>query len=326
MNKICYGCGVTLQSVDEKGQGYVPEKKIQDAKYCMRCFRMTNYGENSVVETPKDVKEIINKVNKDVRFVLFLVDYLNINDEIIKIFSSIKKRKVLIVNKCELLPKSIKRSRIEEYLKDYYKIKDPIILKGGKNNREVSKILKYLEDNNIKETYILGLSNSGKSSLINNMMDILKSDMAKITVNKKANTTLDFIRVNINNRLLLIDSPGFILNKSLNHDTSSKNITAYSMQMKICETVGLLDNEYFLKFDGNTPIVLYTNAENKSVIKKYYKAAPGLTHTIKIEKENTDIVLYGIGFVTIKKPVNITTNISLENIEIRPSMFGGKNE
>lgn len=326
MNKICYGCGVKLQSDDKDKLGYIPSKKMDDAKYCMRCFRMINYGESSVVNTPKDVKEIINKINKDVRLVLFLVDYLNINDEIIKIFSSIKKRKALIVNKCELLPKNIKPARIESYLKEYYKINDTIILKGGKSNHGARKILKYLSDNGIKEAYILGLSNSGKSTLINDLMDITKSDMTKITVNSKANTTLDFIRVNINDNLMLIDSPGFILNKSLNHDSSLKTIVAYSMQMKICETVSLLDEKYFLKFDANTPIILYTNANNKKIIKKYYKAAPGLTHTIKIDKENVDIVLYGIGFVTIKKPVTITTNIDLKNIEIRPSMFGGKYE
>ncbi len=326
MSKICFGCGVKLQSDDKEKLGYIPPKKLDDAKYCMRCFRMINYGENKEVSTPKDVKEIINKINKDVRFVIFLVDYLNINDEIIKIFSSIKKRKVLVVNKCELLPKNIKKSRIEEYLRGYYKITDPIILKGGKRNHGAKSVYNYLKDNDIKETYILGLSNSGKSTLINDLMDVLKSNMTKITVNSKANTTLDFIRVNLSEDLMLIDSPGFILNKSLNHDAALKSITAYSMQMKECETVSLLDDKCYLKFDAKTPIIFYTNVNSKKTIKKYYKAAPGLTSTIKIDKENVDIVLYGIGFVTIKKPVNITTNIDLKNIEIRPSMFGGKYE
>ena len=99
MNKICYGCGVKLQTEDKDKLGYIPSNKAEDAKYCMRCFRMMHYGEKTVNNTPKDVREIINKINKDVRFVIFLVDFLNINNEVISIFKSIKKRKVLVVNK-----------------------------------------------------------------------------------------------------------------------------------------------------------------------------------------------------------------------------------
>ncbi|MDE5630993.1 MAG: ribosome biogenesis GTPase YqeH, partial [Bacilli bacterium] len=61
MNKICYGCGAKLQTEDKGGIGYIPLKKAEDAKYCMRCFRLMHYGEQAVNETPKDVKEIVNK-------------------------------------------------------------------------------------------------------------------------------------------------------------------------------------------------------------------------------------------------------------------------
>ena len=97
MSKVCFGCGVKLQSVDKDKLGYIPEKKIDSAEYCMRCFRMIHYGENVEVTTPKEAKEIIKKINKDVRFVIFLVDFLNINKEVIDIFKSIKKEKVLVI-------------------------------------------------------------------------------------------------------------------------------------------------------------------------------------------------------------------------------------
>ena len=44
MNKICFGCGIKLQSTDKEKLGYVPEKKLESSKYCMRCFRMMHYG------------------------------------------------------------------------------------------------------------------------------------------------------------------------------------------------------------------------------------------------------------------------------------------
>ena len=326
MNKICYGCGVKLQSEDKNRLGYIPAKKMDDAKYCMRCFRLINYGENKGSQTPKDVKEIVGKINKDCRFVIFLVDYLNINKETIEIFKSIKKEKVLVINKCELLPSSVKAERIKDYVHNYYRIEDDIIIKGGKAHHGAKTVINYLNDKDIKESYILGLSNSGKSTLINDIRDILKSNVETITVSKKANTTLDFIRVKMNDDLLLIDSPGFIIDHALNYDAFTKNIVAYSLQMKICETASLLDNKYFLKFDADTPIIFYTNADSKKNIKKYFRAAPNLVHTIEITENNMDVVLLGIGFVTIKKKCVITTNIPLENLEVRPSMFGGKYE
>ena len=326
MNKICYGCGAKLQTTDKDALGYIPESKSDNALYCMRCFRMTHYGEVNSTATPKEAKEIVNKINKDIRFVIFLVDFLNLNDEVIKIFKSIKREKILVVNKCELIPRHINRENIREYIKNHYGISDYIKLKGGNTTHGASSILKFLRDENIKEAYILGISNSGKSTLINDLIDICGSKITKTTVNNKANTTQDFIRVKINDNLTLIDSPGFILDNSLNNDTNSKNITAYSINMKECETVGVLDNEYFFKFDAATPITFYTNSASKKAVKKYFRAAPNLVNTIKIEENNMDVVIYGIGFITIKKPVTITTNIDKKYIEVRKSMFGGKNE
>lgn len=323
MNKICYGCGAKLQSLDKESLGYIPEKKRDDAKYCMRCFRLMHYGEEAVNETPKDVKEIVNKINKDVRFVIFLVDFVNLNKEVIDIFRSIKKRKVLIVNKCELIPENIKKERIIEYIHDYYEINDDIKIKGGKNSHGAKSILNYLEKKDIHEAYILGISNSGKSTLINDLMDICDSKTAKIVVNAKANTTLDFIRVNLRDDLTLIDSPGFILNNALNHDVLGKDVKAYSMQMKECETVALFDNKYYFKFESDTPFTLFTSSDAKRVVKKYFRAADGLVNKIEITSPNTDVVIIGMGFITIKKPTVITTNIDLKHIELRPSMFGG---
>lgn len=326
MNKICYGCGVKLQSNSKDNPGYVPLNKADDSVYCMRCFRMIHYGEKNNTNTPKEAKEIINKINKDNRFVIFLVDFLNINDEVIKIFKSIKKQKMLVVNKCELIPKHVNREKIRLYLKNRYDISDTIKLKGGTTSHGAKSILSYLNDERIKEAYIIGMSNSGKSTLINDLIKIEGSNVTKTTVTNKANTTVDFIRVKINDNLTLIDSPGVILSNSLNNDCSSKNIVAYSMNMKECETISLLDGSYFLKFDRATPIVFYTNQDSKKTIKKYFKAAPGLVNTIDIKEDYMDVVIHGIGFVTVKKSSSITTNIGNEFIEVRPSLFGGKNE
>ncbi len=326
MNKICFGCGVKLQTSCKDNPGYVPASKIDDSIYCMRCFRMIHYGENKQVNTPKEVKEIINKINKDVRFCIFLVDFLNINDEVIKVFKSIKREKMLVINKCELIPKHVSREKVRLFLKKHYDISDVVKLKGGTTSHGAKSILSFLEKEGIREAYILGMTNSGKSTLINDLINICSASVAKTTVNNKANTTLDFIRVKINDKLTLIDSPGVVLDNYLNHEVSGKNIVAYSMNMKECETVGLLDNAYFFKFDKQSQITFYTNHDSKKAIKKYFRAAPDLINTIEINHDNVDIIVHGIGFITVKKAVNVTTNVDKKYIEIRPSMFGGYNE
>lgn len=326
MNKICYGCGVKIQHTDKKALGYVPEDKKDATPYCMRCFRMIHYGENPETGVPKDKKEIIRKINNDSKFVIFLVDFLNINQEIMDVYNSIKGKKVLIINKCELIPKSVNKDAFLSFVREYYKVNTLIKLKGGDKSRGASSIHKYLVDNKIKEAYILGLSNSGKSTLINDLIDIYGSKAAKITVNKHANTTLDFIRVKINENLTVVDSPGFVMDATLDNDVTGKTITAYSMNMKECQTASIVDEKYHMKFDASTPIVFYTNVSAKLVIKKFYKEAPNLVHTIKIDECNKDIVIKGLGFINVKKPVTITTNIDLKYIEVRDSMFGANHE
>ena len=321
MNKICFGCGTPFQTEDKEAKGYVPAGKINDAKYCMRCFRMMHYGEQSEVDTPKDAKEIIRKVNKDNKFVIFLVDYLNINKYVIDLFQSIKNNKVLVINKCELLPNSITYDMLRNYIKDIYNINSDIKLKGGTTNHGVKSIYKYLMDNNIHEAYLLGISNSGKSTFINDMADILESKINKINTNKHANTTLDFMRVKLNNELTLIDSPGFIMPDSLNHDVTNKDIKMLSFNMKDDETIQLLNNKYYIKVEKGTPLTLMTNYNSDNLIKKYYKDVE-LTDELNIN-DNQDLVIYGIGIVRFKNSTNIKTNIPTNSIEIRDSIFGG---
>ena len=321
MNKICFGCGTPFQTEDKEAKGYVPAGKINDAKYCMRCFRMMHYGEQSEVDTPKDAKEIIRKVNKDNKFVIFLVDYLNINKYVIDLFQSIKNNKVLVINKCELLPNNITYDMLKNYIKDIYNINSDIKLKGGTANHGVKSIYKYLMDNNIHEAYLLGISNSGKSTFINDMADILESKINKINTNKHANTTLDFMRVKLNNELTLIDSPGFIMPDSLNHDVTNKDIKMLSFNMKDDETIQLLNNKYYIKVEKGTPLTLLTNYNSDNLIKKYYKDVQ-LTDELVIN-DNQDLVIYGIGIIRFKKSTTIKTNIPTNSIEIRDSIFGG---
>lgn len=322
-NKVCYGCGVKLQFTDKDKNGYTPKK---DSIYCMRCFRLMHYGEERNVSTPKEEKEIIRKINNDSKkFVIFLCDYLNISEEVIGLFKSIKNKKLLVINKCELMPKNVNQVKFLEYIKSNYKIKGDVKLKGGKTHHGVKSIIDYLEDHYIKESYIIGISNSGKSTLINDLMDVAGVKKNKITVSNKVNTTLDFLRVKINDNLTLIDSPGFILKNTLSVPEKNKTITAYSFNIKAGDTLKLLDGKYFVKFDSNTKVVLYTNAVCDKVATKIYKAVDGLKNNVVLS-DKQDLIFVGLGYMYVKNATKISTTINKQYLEVRNSILGEQDE
>ena len=69
MNKRCIGCGKILQDQDKSSEGYTPNLKNE---YCMRCFRLKNYGEKKICNitdmisylSSKNGYKIINSVDR----------------------------------------------------------------------------------------------------------------------------------------------------------------------------------------------------------------------------------------------------------------------
>ena len=74
-----------LKDMIKKDKGYIREDKIENSSYCERCFKIIHYGEYSVLDKKIDTDGIIRNINSDtVASVAFLVDSLNINDNIKK--------------------------------------------------------------------------------------------------------------------------------------------------------------------------------------------------------------------------------------------------
>ena len=63
MIKRCIGCGTKLQQTNSNEPGYTPKT---DAKYCMRCFKMNNYGVIKPEKVNKNNQDVINLM-KDVQ-------------------------------------------------------------------------------------------------------------------------------------------------------------------------------------------------------------------------------------------------------------------
>ncbi len=314
MNKICYGCGIKLQSDDPDKEGYIPKEK-KDSPYCMRCYKLMHYGKDISTLIPK-TDYTIDKTNNNDDFVIFLVDFLSINNEVINLFNSIKKEKIFLISKYDLIKQYIKESSIKEFLIDNYNIKSDILFISSKTNYKVKELMNYLTKKNIKTSFIVGHTNSGKSTLINKLIDLNKSHVNRLTTSQRPNTTMDFIRVKINKDLTLIDTPGFVTGKDINITNKLKPIT---YQMKEEETLQV--DDIYLKFDKDTSITLYISENIRTG--KYYKEI-NFNNELKIDKD-TDLIIDGLGFLNIKNECKIKT-LNLRIHETRKSIFGAKNE
>ena len=321
MTKRCIGCGAVLQNTDKAKNGYTP--KLEN-KYCMRCFRLTNYNDLTETETEKDNDKIMTVINNSSTFSFFLIDATNITKEAVSIYQNIKTRKCLLLTKIDLLPANITVNNYINKFKNIYNIKEEVYFLSSTKKVNVSKILKIMDSLNLKKAYILGCTNAGKSTLINTMLN-----NKTITTSRVPNTTLDFINLYIEDKILT-DTPGFSL-KETPFTTDKKYLKKLDYKERIKpltyqtkETTNLvIENTYRLANFGLNSITTYFN--NNIEIKRDFKANDEYFE-VKI-MANTDIVIKDLGFINVKKPCPLRMSKNLEElVEFRPSLIGGRDE
>lgn len=316
MNKICFGCGSKLQSDDETKEGYVPLEKLETSDYCKRCFRMMHYGEVGKKATPKTTKAIIATVNKNAQYVVFMTDFINIFDEVMNIFSLIKVPKTLVISKSDIIPKNVSFDQIRNYLRVIYRVRDDVVFTSNKSN--LNTLMKKLHG--LNEVYFLGLTNSGKSTLLNTLIDKSGTKVKKLTTSFKENTTQDFLRITVDD-MTLIDSPGFVLdNFELDKATNiSSEIRPITYQSKKTCTYRL-SNLFDINMAGQGNVVFYFS-KNVTIERLYNKKVIGISFKVK---GNSDIVICGLGFIKVTDDVTVTIPSEImKYINIRPSIVGG---
>ena len=323
MNKKCIGCGITLQTKNKNKLGFISEAKYQEGNYCERCFKVINYNEFIPVNLENINEYIINEVNEKAKLVFFLIDLLNINEETIETFNKIKTKKYLVISKSDVIPKSIKEEKLNSWLKEIYNITEEVFFISAKKKYNINKIFKLMEEHDCIESYVLGFTNSGKSSLINT----INAGVATITTSNMLNTTIDFIKMNIDGKTI-IDSPGFNYQKTLfdNQDfdlikrmNPRKFLKPTTLQTKDNLTMKI-ENLFSLKVNNKNSLTFYIS--NDINITKFFNYSKEEDYLELEIPENSDLVIKGLGFVNIKKEciLNISSNIK-DLIEIRKSMF-----
>ena len=172
----CVGCGIKLQEKDKNELGYTPNLNNE---LCERCFKLKNYNILTNKGINIDNDKLINKINELNTCVLFLVDFINLDSEVIDAYKKIKSKKILIITKADIIPKNIKYQKLIQNIKNIYEIKEDLILTSSKTKLNIKTITKIcLEEKNI---CLAGFTNAGKSSLINALFMGYYLSLAKIS-------------------------------------------------------------------------------------------------------------------------------------------------
>lgn len=308
--KYCVGCGVKLQNENIMQEGYVTNL---ENNICQRCFRMKNYGEYQVVTKSNDEYiEILKAVSKTKDLVLHIVDLLNVDKEINAIREYLNNKMVLVLNKKDALPKSIKDEKIIEYIKSLgINYADIVVISVNKNyniDLLMQKIKKYKNSNKV---YVVGHTNTGKSSLINKLIKNYSENKEELNISPLPSTTLNKVEIVLNNNITLVDTPGlvdrgnianYVEGNVLKKLISKKEIRPRTFQIKkgqclvidnICR-IDYMEGERnsFTLYISNSLKVKKLNANKQEVMKNLSKT----TYELKYKE---DLVINGLGWIKI---------------------------
>ena len=352
ISKKCTGCGMELQFEDEKKEGYVPEEKfiMEGDLLCQRCFKIKNYGKNSVNNFKSEdySKEVLNSVKKsDIILPIFdIIDFEgSFTEEILDYLRDY--RSIVLVNKTDLLPGFVHPTEIADWIKDRLAEEDivpeNIAFISAKSkygiNGVIRKIKSIFPDKKVKAV-VLGVSNVGKSSVINLLLG-----KNKITTSKYSGTTLKSINNKIpDTDITITDTPGLIpkekrLSDMLSVETGLKLVPSGEISRK---TFKLEEGQVFMfdafcrfKVKGNKakndiaeekkykPIFSIYSSKNvkfhvtkkerveellegdffdvlKGEEKKKYFENEFVTFKTTV-KENEDLVISGLGWINVKR-------------------------
>lgn len=331
MNKVCIGCGSKLQTLDKNKEGYINPKVYEKATLCERCFKIKYYGEAYVTDNPKDKTSLIKMINDSKKSVVYLVDTLTISKETLSVIDSLSNKVYLVLTKRDLLPKSVKNSKLKEYISNLTLIKDVFVISALKNNG-VTELYNELIKNNEKSVYVIGYTSSGKSTFINKLL-MLNGKSGNITTSSLPNTTLECINIKLNDKLTLIDTPGFV------SENSSYNFIDVDIYKKLLPKSVIKPKVYTIKKDFMIilgDILRIENNSNEDVnLVFYFKNEIKLNKMRSIRNEllkdkdkldvkvsDKDIVLEGLGYIKVVGYANLTMyTLNKKKISVRNKMI-----
>lgn len=343
INLQCGGCGALLQTKDKTAIGYVPTSALDhDPILCQRCFQLRHYNKNVTVSvTSDDFLKMVSSIHEQKGIVIHLIDIFDVDGTLLRNIRRIVGNKpiYLVANKIDLLPKSINHHKLKIWLYKILKenkIKvEEIFFISAEYGYNVNELAMHLQSvRRQQDIYVVGVTNVGKSTFINQLIQRSTSIKEAITTSHFPGTTLDFIRIPLDQNSFMIDTPGIVNENQLTHYVSNEDLKYIIPKKEIKARNYQLNPEQTLYFGGiarldfikgeRQPFVCYISNEIRIHRTKLSKAdqlyerhlgellSPPSGKTLRnfpklvkqsyhIREAKTDIVFSGFGWVTILK-------------------------
>lgn len=344
LQHLCMGCGVKIQTDHPDELGYAPSSAIEkEVIICQRCFRLKNYNEvQDVSLTDDDFLKILNGIGKTDALIVMIVDIFDFNGSWIPgMHRFVGENQIILVgNKVDLLPKSVKRNKLINWMKQEAKElglrAEDIFLVSAEKGHFIKETAAAIDEyRNGKDVYVVGCTNVGKSTFINRIIKEVTGEKDVITTSHFPGTTLDIIKIPLDDGKSLIDSPGIINHHQMAHFVDKRDLKVITPKKEIKPKIFQLNEGQTLffgglaRFDyvsgGRRSFVCYvsnelqihrTKSENADSLYENHVGemlAPPRAEQLdtfpELEKQEyiikeakTDIVFSGLGWITINEP------------------------
>lgn len=310
-----------------------------------------------------DFLAILNGIGEKEGLIVKVVDIFDFNGSWINGLQRFvgKKDILLIGNKSDILPKALNPKRLTNWMKTEaaklgLKPIDVLLVSAVKGNgmeEALEAIEKYRKG---KDVYVVGCTNVGKSTFINRIIKNATGMQDVITTSYFPGTTLDVVEIPLDDGKSLIDTPGIINEHQIAHDLDAEDLKIITPKKELKPKVYQLNAEQTLFIGGlarfdfiqgdRSSFNLYvanglqihrTKLANADELYAKHlgemlsppSAAsletlpPLVRHEFSIKQAKTDIVISGLGWITIQhENVQIAVHAPKGvNVMIRPSLI-----
>ena len=260
---LCIGCGATIQTEDKTGLGFTPQSALEKGLetgevYCQRCFRLRHYNEITDVQlTDDDFLKLLHEVGDSDALVVNVIDIFDFNGSVIPgLPRFVSGNDVLLVgNKKDILPKSVKPGKISQWLMERAHEEGlrpvDVVLTSAQNKHAIREVIDKIEHyRKGRDVYVVGVTNVGKSTLINAIIQEITGDQNVITTSRFPGTTLDKIEIPLDDGSYIYDTPGIIHRHQMAHYLTAKNLKYVSPKKEIKPKTYQLNPEQTLFLGG----------------------------------------------------------------------------
>ncbi|WP_425423254.1 ribosome biogenesis GTPase YqeH [Sporosarcina ureilytica] len=360
----CIGCGITIQTEDPKIEGYAPPASLTNEDLvCRRCFRLRNYNELQPVSlTGDDFLDILNGIGSKEGMVVKIVDIFDFNGSWISgLHRFVGNKDILLIgNKSDLLPKSINPNKVVNWMKREanklgLKPADVLLVSAFKGHGMEEALQKIDRLRNGKDVYVVGCTNTGKSTFINHIIKGATGANEVITTSHFPGTTLDIVEIPLDDGKAIYDTPGIINDHQIAHYLDEKDLKLITPKSELKPKVFQLNAEQtlyvgglarfdfisgerssFLVYVSNRLEIHRTKLANADALYEKHKGAmlsppsgdsvekmPELVrHEFSIKEKKVDIVISGLGWITVQEPSVVAVHAPRGvNVILRPSLI-----